>query len=144
MFLNSQHFEGKGACWSFEMGTGMNDKQVNYSHKPNNKLVNAQLEHFLCTNEPHVYTNSKDSSWPRLGGSHHLPPYSIFCYQPRGLHPNVIFSQDSQVESPEISKIGTFGTLKSHNFLCTPLIEIRSEAKLQPLSRYSHNMWHNT
>jgi hypothetical protein len=32
MFLNSQHFEGKGACWSYVMGIKKNDKRVNYSH----------------------------------------------------------------------------------------------------------------
>jgi hypothetical protein len=25
---------GIGVCWSFEMGTRMNDKRVNYSHGP--------------------------------------------------------------------------------------------------------------
>jgi hypothetical protein len=29
----SWHFGGKGACWSFEMKTRKNDKQVNYSHE---------------------------------------------------------------------------------------------------------------
>jgi hypothetical protein len=29
---SSQHFGGKGACWSSRMGTRMSDKQVNYSH----------------------------------------------------------------------------------------------------------------
>jgi hypothetical protein len=33
MFPGSQHFEGRGACWSSEMGTRMNDKQINYSHE---------------------------------------------------------------------------------------------------------------
>ncbi len=33
-FLGSQHFEGTGACWSFEMGTRKINKQFNYSHKP--------------------------------------------------------------------------------------------------------------
>jgi len=32
--LGSQHFEGRKMCWSSEMGTRMNDKRVNYSHKP--------------------------------------------------------------------------------------------------------------
>jgi hypothetical protein len=27
-------------------------------HKPNNKLVNACLEHFWCTDKPRAYTNS--------------------------------------------------------------------------------------
>jgi hypothetical protein len=33
-------------------------------------------------------TDTQDSPWPRLGGSHHLPSYSIFCTSPRSLHPN--------------------------------------------------------
>jgi len=41
--------------------------------------------------------------------------------------------------SPEIPKIrilvGTFTTLKPHNFVCRPLIEMKSKAKLYPLSR---------
>jgi hypothetical protein len=48
-------------------------------HKPNNKLVSAQLEHFWCTDEPQANLDSQDSPWPELGGSHHLPPYSILC-----------------------------------------------------------------
>jgi hypothetical protein len=32
--LGSQHFGGRGPCGSFKMGTRMNDKWVNYSHKP--------------------------------------------------------------------------------------------------------------
>jgi hypothetical protein len=47
-------------------------------HKLNNKLVSAQLEHLWCTNESRANKDSQDSSWPRLEGSHHLPPYSIF------------------------------------------------------------------
>jgi len=34
MFPNSQHFEGKGACWSFVMRIRKSDKRVNYSHEP--------------------------------------------------------------------------------------------------------------
>jgi hypothetical protein len=61
------------------------------------------------------------------------------------------FSRDSQVKSPEIPKIGTFITLEAHNFLCKPLIETRSQEKLQPLSKafqeyvahhlHTHNSW---
>ncbi len=104
-------------------------------HSPNNKLVSAWFEHFWCTNEPWAYTDSQDSPWPRFGGSHQLPPYSILCDQPLGLHPNVILSRDTQVESFKISKFGTFGTLEGHNFLCRSSIEVRSQAKLWPLLR---------
>jgi len=31
--LSSQHFKGRGACWSSEMGSRKSDKQVNYSHE---------------------------------------------------------------------------------------------------------------
>jgi hypothetical protein len=31
VLFSSQHFGGRGVCWSFEIGTGKSDKQVNYS-----------------------------------------------------------------------------------------------------------------
>jgi hypothetical protein len=37
--------------------------------------------------------------------------------------------------NPEILKIGTFVTLTTHNFVCRPLIKVRFEEKLYPLSR---------
>jgi len=49
-------------------------------------------------------------------GSHHLPRYSILYAWPRGLHPNVILSQDFQIGSPEILEIGTLVILKANNF----------------------------
>jgi hypothetical protein len=52
-------------------------------HKPNNKLVSALVEHFLCTDEPWANTDSQDSPQPTLGGSHHFPSYNIFCAWPR-------------------------------------------------------------
>jgi hypothetical protein len=33
MLLDSQHFEGRRACWSFGIGTRKSDEQVNYSHE---------------------------------------------------------------------------------------------------------------
>jgi hypothetical protein len=71
------------------MGTKMSDKRINYSHKPNkpnNKLVNAYLEHFWCKDKPRLYMNSQDSPWFELGGSHHFPPYRIICAWPQGFH----------------------------------------------------------
>ncbi len=61
-------------------------------HKPNDKLVSALLEHFWCINEQWANMDSQDSPWPGLGGSHHLPPYSILYAWPHGQHPNVILS----------------------------------------------------
>jgi hypothetical protein len=81
-------------------------------------------------NKPRAYTDFRDSRRPGLGGSHHLLPYSIFYAWPRGLHPNVILSQDSKVESPKIPKIGAIGTLEAHNFLLKPLIKVKYKEKL--------------
>jgi hypothetical protein len=75
-------------------------------HKPNNKLVNAQLEHFWCMDEPQTNTDSQDSPRPGLGGSHHLPPYSILCVCPWDQHSNVILSRDFQMGVPKFPKLG--------------------------------------
>jgi hypothetical protein len=74
--------------------------------------------------------DSQDSSQPRLGGSHHLPMYSILCAWPWGLQPYVILSRDSQVGSPKILEIKTPATLETHNFMFKPLIETKYEVKL--------------
>jgi hypothetical protein len=60
----------------------------------------------------------------------HHDPYSILYAWPRGLHPNVILSRDTQVGSPEIPKIETFATLEAHNFLWRLSIEMKFKAKL--------------
>jgi hypothetical protein len=53
----------------------------------------------------HEHFDTQDSPRPGLGGSHHLPPYSIFCAAPRRLHPNGSFSWDSQVGVPKLSRV---------------------------------------
>jgi hypothetical protein len=49
-------------------------------------------------------TDTQDSPRPGLGGSHHLPPYSILCDAPRKLHPNGSFSRDSRDSRSGVSK----------------------------------------
>jgi hypothetical protein len=51
-------------------------------------------------------TDSLDSPRPKLGGSHHLPPYSIICVTPPHPHPNGFYSRDSQ---GGVSKLSRFG-----------------------------------
>ncbi len=53
--------------------------------------------------------DSLDSPQPGLGGSHHLPPYSILCSSARRLHANGSFSRDSQNEVPKLSQFGLPG-----------------------------------
>ncbi len=50
--------------------------------------------------------DTQDSPRPGLGGSHHLPPYSILCSFRRRIHPNGYFPQDSQVGVPKLSRVG--------------------------------------
>jgi len=54
-------------------------------------------------------TDSLDSPRPKLGGSHHLPPYSILCVVPPHPHPNGFYSQDSQGGVPKLSRFGLLG-----------------------------------
>jgi hypothetical protein len=63
-----------------------------------------------------------DSPRPGLEGSHHLPPYSIFCTTPQGLHPNSCLSQDSQVGVPKLSRFRLPGLWQ----LITPCSYFRS------------------
>ncbi len=86
-FHGSQHFKGRGPCWSSGMGLGrMTSMSIIHMdlHNPNNKLVSAQLEHFWCISEPWANIDSQDSPWPGFGGNHHFLPYIILCAWPQG------------------------------------------------------------
>ncbi len=77
--------------------------------KPTNKLVRTHFAHFWCWDKPRATLDSHDSPRPRFGGSHHLPPYSILCLSPPHLHPNGIFSRDSQSGVLKLSRFGLPG-----------------------------------
>ncbi len=64
---------------------------------------------FWCWDKPRATLDSLDSPQPGLGGSHHLPPFSILCVRPQRLHPNGIFSRDSQSGVPKLSRFGLLG-----------------------------------
>jgi len=86
----------------------------------------------------HGHFGPRDTPRPGLGGSHHLPPYSILCATFRGLHPNGSFSRDSQVGVPKLSRNcpeWSPGTLEAHNSRLQSLIATRSEPNLYPFSR---------
>jgi hypothetical protein len=72
-------------------------------------------------------TDTQDSPRPGLGGSHHLPPYSILCGWPRSLHPNGSFSRDSQVGVPKLSQVGVPGLWE----LISPDCRVRSRQDLK-------------
>ncbi len=51
-------------------------------------------------------SDSQDSPRLELGGSHHLPPYTILCISLQGPHPNDFLSRDSQMGVPKLSTLG--------------------------------------
>jgi len=77
--------------------------------KTNHKLVRTHSALIWCWDKPRVTSDSLDSPRPRLGGSHHLPPYSILCVTPREPHPNGTFFRDSQGGVPKLSRAGLLG-----------------------------------
>ncbi len=77
--------------------------------KPNHKLVSSHLKHPRCWNKPWATLDSLDSPRPGLGGSDHLPPYSILCVTPPRPHSNGSLSRDSQSGVPKLSRFGLLG-----------------------------------
>ncbi len=107
MLPSSQHFGGRGHVNVSGWGLGQVFESIVHMglHKPNNKLVNAQLEQFWCTDKPWAHTNSQDSPRPRLGGSHHLP-FIVFS----------MINHKGYIQMSFCPKIDPLGTLKGHNF----------------------------
>jgi hypothetical protein len=73
--------------------------------KTNPKFVRTHYAPFWCWDKPRVTLDSLDSPRSGLGGSHHLPPYSILCVTPREPHTNGTFSRDSQGGVPKLSRV---------------------------------------
>jgi len=71
-------------------------------------LVRTHFAPFWCWDKPRATLDSLDSPRPGLGGSHHLPPYSILWVTPWHPHPNGFYFRDSQ---GGVSKLSWFGLL---------------------------------
>ncbi len=116
----------RGACWKLWDRLGRGTSLLNYTVlHPNqtNKLVRTHSAAFWCWNKPRATSDSLDSPPPGLGGSHHLPPYSILCSFLLHLHPNGFFSQDSQSGVPKLFRFGLPGLWT----LITPHLKLGSE-----------------
>ncbi len=88
------------------------DKLFSYSvqhSNPTNMLVNSHSEHSRCWNKPRATLDSLDSPRPGLGGSHHLPPYSILYVTSPHPHSIDFLSRDSQSGVPKLSRFGLPG-----------------------------------
>jgi hypothetical protein len=51
-------------------------------------------------------SDTQNSPQPGLGGSRHLPPYSILCASPWGPHPNGFLFRDSQMGVSKFPQLG--------------------------------------
>jgi len=98
--------------------------------KTNHKRVSSHSGTPLGVGTSHRHFDTQDSPRSELGGSHHLPPYSILYNTPWGLHPNGSFSRDSQVGVPKLSRKcpgWSPGTLGAHISWLPSLIKMRSK-----------------
>jgi hypothetical protein len=77
--------------------------------KTNHKLVRTHSAPFWCWDKSRATSDSLDSPQPGLGGSHHLPPYSILCVTPPHPRPSGFLSRDSQSGVPKLSRFGLLG-----------------------------------
>jgi hypothetical protein len=77
--------------------------------KTNPKLVRTHFASIWCWDKPRATLDSLDSPRPGLEGSHHLPPYSIFCVTPPRPHPSGSLSWDSQSGVSKLSRFGLPG-----------------------------------
>ncbi len=69
---------------------------LSLASKLTNKLVSSHSKSLLVLGQATGNTDSFDSPRPKLGGSHHLPPYIILCIAPQHPHPSGFQSRDSQ------------------------------------------------
>ncbi len=102
---------GKGSCQKSRDQTKKKDQIIllEFASKTNHKRVSQHLGTPLSVGTSHQHFDTQDSPRPGLGGSHHLPPYSILYSSPRRLHPNDYFSRNSQVRVLKLSHVGVPG-----------------------------------
>jgi hypothetical protein len=79
---------------------------------------------------------------PDLGGSHHLPPYSILCASPRGPHPNDILSWDSQMGVLKFPKLGFSQLWGPITFFADLWLRWGLKQSCSPCRDIFNGMWH--
>jgi len=130
----SQHFGGRGACWSSEMRLGrLTSHSIIHAnlHKPNNKLVSALLEHFGAR------TNHKQTQIHKI---HHgldlgeAITFALMVYFMLGCVTNtqMSFCPGTPKWESRNSQSWDSRNLGVYKFACRPPIQMRFQVKLQP------------
>ncbi len=112
-----QHYkgvEGRARSPRIRLGRGTRRSSLNLHPRTNHKRVSSHSGTPLGVRTSHGHFDTQDSPRPGLGGCHHLPPYSILCNAPRGLHANGSFFPGLPSWSPEI--VPKLSRLESRNF----------------------------
>ncbi len=135
--LGLQHFGGRRACWSSWMGLGR-VTSINYSHGPAQNLtqgdqciVGALLVLGRATGKFGFTRLTMARTWGK-------PPPSPLQYTLcLSIRPTSKWHFVSRLPngSLEILTTRTPVILRAHNFVCRPLMEMRSKTKLQPSLR---------
>jgi hypothetical protein len=102
-FQHYKRVEGRARSPGIRLGRGTRLSSLNLHPKPTTKRVSSHSGTPLGVGTSHGHFDTQDSPRPGLGGSHHLPPYSILCATSRRLHPNdSLFFPGLPSWSPEI------------------------------------------
>jgi hypothetical protein len=87
-------------------------------------------------------SDTQDSPRPGLGGSHHLPPYSILCASPWGPYPNGFLSQDSQVGVPKLQQLGLLWLWRRITSCANLRLRRDLKQSCSPRQELFNGMWH--
>ncbi len=95
---------GRGSSWEPKDQTRKRYQLIKLESAPKQTthVVSSHSGTPLGVGTSHGHFGPQDTPRLGLGGSHHLPPYSILCDAPPRLHPNGSFSRDSQVGVPKL------------------------------------------
>jgi hypothetical protein len=89
-------------------------------------------------------SHTQDSPRPRLGGSHHLPPYSILCAYPWGPHPNDFLCRDSQVGVLKFPQLGLPWFCRRITWCVNLGLQWGPKQSCSPCLELSNSMLHTT
>jgi hypothetical protein len=131
-FPGSQHFGGRGVCWSSGMGIKKSDKHQLFTQTYINQTTSWLVHSWstFCAKISHVQTRThKTHHGPDLGEATTFPliVYSVPLHE---AHIQMAFCLGTPRDSLEIPKIRTSTTLGPHNFVCRSPIEMISKEKL--------------